>query len=289
MSEFLLHDGRKLDFLDNARNADVAILFHHGTPGNSTSWERWIEELAHHDLRAFALSRPGYGESDRQVGRRVVDIQTDLTEFLDEFNIKRFVSVGWSGGGPHSLATALDDRCVGVISLAGVAKYGEPDLDFLAGMGPENIEEFGVASHGEATLREWLKAHAIGMQKVTGEELREEFGGLIGEADKAVLAGSFADDMAAEMRRALLHGFDGWIDDDLAFVADWGFDVGTITVPVKLWQGDDDFMVPHSHSRWLLANIPSAELAFFPGQGHISLGITYQQEIIAQAAKMLLE
>lgn len=168
------------------------------------------------------MSRPGYGESSRHVGRRVVDVQADLTEFLDGFNIKRFVSVGWSGGGPHALATALDDRCVGVISLAGVGMYGQADLDFLTGMGPENIDEFGVALQGEAKLREWMNLNAVGMQKVTSEELRGAFGGLIGEADKAVLAGSFADDMAAEMHRALLHGFDGWIDDDLAFVEEWG-------------------------------------------------------------------
>lgn len=120
------------------------------------------------------------------------------------------------------MATALDDRCVGVISLAGVAKYGQVDLDFLAGMGPENIDEFGVALRGEAKLREWMNLNAVGMQKASSEELRGAFGGLIGEADKAVLAGSFADDMAVEMRRALLYSFDGWIDDDLAFVEEWG-------------------------------------------------------------------
>ena len=33
---------------------------------------------------------------------------------------------------------------VGAITLAGVGEWGNDDLDFLAGMGPENHEEFGA-------------------------------------------------------------------------------------------------------------------------------------------------
>lgn len=287
MSQFLLRDGRKLDLLDNHHQSETAVLFHHGTPGNSTSWRGWIDALADNRMRAIAVSRPGYSSSDRRPGRRVVDVQEDLTQILDEFEIKRFVSIGWSGGGPHALATTLDKRCAGVISLAGVGMFGQPDLDFLSGMGPENIDEFGVALKGEAALRAWMLVHAVGMQQVTGGQLREAFGGLIGESDIEVLAGGFADDMAAEMRRALSHGFNGWIDDDLAFVQDWGFDLGEIGVPVHLWQGDDDFMVPHSHSRWLSSKIPEAQLTFVPRTGHISLLVKHRDEIVTQLQHLL--
>ncbi len=282
MSQFLLRDGRTLDLLDNHHKSDSAVLFHHGTPGNSTSWRAWIDELADGEFRAIAASRPGYALSDRKRGRKVVDVVNDLSQLLDEFEIKRFVSVGWSGGGPHALAMSLDTRCAGVITLAGVGQFGQPDLDFLEGMGPENIEEFGISLKGEGPLRDWMNANAAEMQHVTGTGLREAFGGLIGKADKEVLAGDFAEDMAAEMRRALSHGFDGWIDDDLAFVQGWGFDLSGIKVPVHLWQGDDDFMVPHSHSRWLASKIPTAELNFIPDEGHVSLTVDQRGHIVNQ-------
>ena len=233
-------------------------------------------------MRAIAASRPGYAQSDRHQGRKVVDVVDDLSQVLDEFDIKRFVSVGWSGGGPHALAMSLDRRCTGVITLAGVGQYGQSDLDFLDGMGPENIEEFGIALQGEKPLRDWMQANAMSLQQVTGEGLREAFGGLIGKADKEVLAGNFADVMAAEIRRTLSHGFDGWIDDDLAFVQDWGFDLGAIDIPVHLWQGDDDFMVPHSHSRWLASKIPIAELNFIANAGHISLVVDQRDLVLNQ-------
>lgn len=238
-------------------------------------------------MRAIAASRPGYALSDRNPGRRVVDVVSDLSQVLDEFEIKRFVSIGWSGGGPHALAMSLDERCAGVITLAGVGQYGQADLDFLDGMGPENIEEFGISLQGEGPLRAWMNSNAVGMQHVTGEGLREAFGGLIGKADKEVLAGEFAEDMASEMRRALAHGFDGWIDDDLAFVRTWGFDLGAINVPVHLWQGDDDFMVPHSHSRWLASKIPTAQLNFIPENGHISLIVKHRNRIVTQLQQLI--
>lgn len=287
MSQFLLRDGRTLDLLDNHHKSESAVLFHHGTPGNSTSWRAWIDELADGEMRAIAASRPGYALSDRKQGRKVVDVVDDLSQILDAFEITRFVSIGWSGGGPHALAMSLDKRCAGVITLAGVGQYGQPDLNFLDEMGPENIEEFGISLKGEGPLRDWMNANAVGMQHVTGAGLREAFGGLIGKADKEVLAGDFAEDMASEMRRALAHGFDGWIDDDLAFVREWGFDLGAINIPVHLWQGDDDFMVPHSHSRWLASKIPTAHLNFVPEQGHISLIVKHRDEIVTQLQQLI--
>jgi pimeloyl-ACP methyl ester carboxylesterase len=287
MSQFLLRDGRTLDLLDNHHKSETAVLFHHGTPGNSTSWNDWVEEFSGGPIRAIAASRPGYSQSDRHRGRRVVDVLDDLSQVLDQGEIKRFVSVGWSGGGPHALAMSFDERCVGVITLAGVGQYSQPDLDFLDGMGPENIDEFGIALQGEDLLRTWMNANALEMQHVTGEGLRETFGGLVGKADKEILSGDFAEDMAAGMRRALSRGFDGWIDDDLAFVQEWGFDLSAIDIPVQIWQGDDDLMVPYSHSRWLASKIPTSELIFIPENGHISLVVNHHEKIITQINHLL--
>lgn len=287
MGIFSLASGRVVEFVDNGVESDRAIFFHHGTPGSSLAWQPWLSHFADSGIRVFAPSRAGYGQSQRQAGRRVVDIADDVAQMCDAHSIARFVSIGWSGGGPHALSTTLDPRSQGAVTLAGVGQFGQPDLDFLAGMGPENIEEFGVALQGESALRAWMATNAGAMQEVTGADIRAAFGGLIGEADKAVLAGSIAEEMAAAMRWGLAEGFAGWIDDDLAFLQDWGFDLGGISVPVVIWQGDDDFMVPLAHSRWLAAAIPGSELRFSPGAGHISLTVKGQPEIVAQLKEML--
>jgi len=82
-------------------------------------------------------------------------------------------------------------------------------------------------------------------------------------------------------------GFTGWIDDDLAFVRDFGFDLHRIQKPVVIWQGDDDYMVPKAHSEWLAKHIPGSQLRFVPGHGHISLGEEFRPTIIADALTYL--
>lgn len=287
MPQFKLKDGRELEIHDNGITSDKAIVFHHGTPGHVSMWSEWLEAAAAAGIRAFAYSRAGYGTSDRNPGRSVISVNNDIAQLLDAKGISKFVSIGWSGGGPHCIANTFEARNVGAISLAGVGAYGVDDLDFLEGMGPENHDEFGAALKGEAVIDQWMEDNAVAMKEVTGDQIREAFGGLIGDADKAVLEGETADHMASSMRSALAVSFDGWIDDDLVFVKNWGFDLSAITKPVFLWQGDDDFMVPHAHSYWLEKHIPTATLSFKPGEGHISLGIRYRSEILKQAQELL--
>jgi pimeloyl-ACP methyl ester carboxylesterase len=287
MSAFTLKSGRVIEFLDNEIPSERAIFFHHGTPGGSSTWKTWLPLFADSGIRVIATSRAGYGESERAFGRQVADIADDISQLCDGLGINSFVSIGWSGGGPHALATTLDKRCRGVVTLAGVGMFNQNDLDFLEGMGPENHEEFGVALLGESALSAWMVANASPLQHVTGEEIREAFGGLIGEADKAVLEGFVAEEVADAMCSGLAGGFDGWIDDDLAFVQEWGFDLKNIAVPVVIWQGDDDFMVPHAHAEWLASAIPGSELRFTPGEGHLSLTVKGRPAIVTQL-KLLL-
>ena len=287
MPQFKVRDGREVEILDNGINSERAIIFHHGTPGHASAWSSWLEEAALSGVRAISYSRAGYGTSDRNPGRSVISINNDIAQILDAKNISKFVSIGWSGGGPHALANTFEPRNVGAISLAGVGAFGAADLDFLEGMGPENHDEFGAALKGEAVITQWMNENAVPMKQVTGNDIREAFGGLIGDADKAVLEGVVAGEMAATMRNGLAVSFDGWIDDDLVFVKPWGFDLAAITKPVILWQGDDDFMVPHAHSYWLEKHIPTAQLSFIPGHGHISLGEKYKSEILKQALELL--
>lgn len=287
MPQFKLKDGRELEIADNGINSAKALVFHHGTPGHSTTWSTWLEYAASRGARAISYSRAGYGTSDRDFNRRVIDINDDIAAVLDAKGVTDFVSIGWSGGGPHALANAFEPRNKGAITLAGVGMYGAEDLNFLEGMGQENHDEFGAALKGEEVLQEWLHANAGEFKNVTGAQIRAAFGGLVGPADKAVLSGAFAEDCAATMRSALAVSFDGWIDDDLAFVKGWGFSLADIKVPVLIWQGDEDLMVPHAHSQWQAQHIPGAQLCFVPGNGHITLITQFKGEVINRAIELL--
>src|SRR5271165_887182 len=224
-------------------------------------------------LRVVMIARPGYERSTPRPGRRIADVAADVAAALDALGARQFVSIGSSGGGPHSLACAalLPGRCLAATSLAGVAPYQAEGLDFLAGMGPENVEEFGAALAGTDELTRYLEAEAGPLGKVTADDVAAALGGLVSDADKAALTGDFAAFVAASLRAAVGNGIGGWRDDDLAFAAGWGFALDPMPVPVAIWQGDQDRMVPYAHGQWLAAHVPAARVHLMPGEGHLTL------------------
>ncbi len=281
-----LADGRDLDVVLGGDRQGLPLVMHHGTPSDATTFADWHEACRERGLRLVCASRPGYAASTRRPGRRVADAAADTAELLDRLGHGAFLAAGWSGGGPHALACAalLPDRCLAAATLAGVGPFGAADLDFLDGMGPENVEEFSAAVAGEPALRAWMAANGTELQQVTGGQIAEALGGLVPQVDRDALVGGYAEQMAGVMRRALSGGFDGWVDDDLAFTADWGFALGAVTAPVTIWQGDLDLMVPQAHGRWLAAHVPTATARMAPGHGHISLMTRFRAEILDDLA-----
>jgi pimeloyl-ACP methyl ester carboxylesterase len=250
-----------------------ALVFHVGTPNAPDVFPLLTDALDERGWQLVAYARPGYAGSARREGRSVADAAADTAAVLDDLGIDRFVTIGWSGGGPHALACAalLPDRCDAAASLAGVAPFDAEGLDFLAGMGPENVEEFSVAARSRTELEAFLERDAEKLATVTGGEIGASLGGLVDDVDREALTGELAETMARMLRRALSTGIAGWLDDDLAFVKPWGFDLSQITVPVSIWQGAHDQMVPFAHGEWLAAHVPGARVHLYDDEGHISL------------------
>jgi pimeloyl-ACP methyl ester carboxylesterase len=277
-----LDDGRVLELLVAGPESGMPLVFHSGTPSAAVPFAPMIEQAAARGLRLVTWSRPGYGASTRQPGRSVADIAADTEAIVDGLGGRRFLTMGWSGGGPHALACAalLPERTLACATIAGVAPWDAEGLDFLDGMGPKNIEEFGDALEGAAALEGYLEREAEPLATVTGGEVADAFGGLIGDVDRASLTGEFAEYVAASVRRAVSYGIWGWFDDDMAFVRDWGFQLGRIEVPVAVWQGDHDLMVPFAHGRWLAEHISGATPKLFGDEGHLSIAVGKLGEIM---------
>jgi pimeloyl-ACP methyl ester carboxylesterase len=271
-----LTDGRDIDFLTAGPEDGRPLVVHEGTPVGLVLNSRLGAAAAERGLRVVQVARPGYEQSTARPGRRVADIASDVAAVLDDLGSDTFVSIGFSGGGPHSIACAalLPGRCLAAASVAGVGPSGVEGLDFLAGMGPENVEEFGLAIQGAAALTPFLEKHAAALRDITGDQIVGALAGLISGADAAVLTGEFADSLAAGLRSAVSNGIAGWRDDDLAFAADWGFWPDAGSAPIAIWQGDQDNMVPFAHGQWLAARIPGARVHLEPGAGHLTMTVT---------------
>lgn len=239
--------------------AGLAVFWHHGTPQLGDLPEPLMPAATDLGIRLVSFDRAGYGGSSRLAGRDVASIAGDVTSVADMLGIDRFGVIGASGGGPHTLACAalVPERVVGAVSIAGLAPFGADGLDWFAGMADAGAAELYAACAGRETLEQYLLSVDFDPEVFTS-------------ADHAALAGVWSC-VGASAGRALRVGIDGMVDDDLAYVKPWGFDPAEVRAPVLLVHGEDDRMVPSSHSEWLADRLPSSELRLHPGEGHVSV------------------
>lgn len=269
-----LSDGRLLDVYVSGPEGGLPLLYHHGTPGAGVQ-ERAFARAAHaRGLRFVTTSRAGYGGSTRQSQRRVVDVVADTAEVLAWLDAPRCLVAGASGGGPHALACAARlDGVAGALSIASVAPYEAVGLDWMNGMGEDNVLEFGAALEGEDVLRTFLEAQLEGLRAVTVEGIITSMSSVLPAVDRAVITGEFGEDLANQIHEGLRISVDGWLDDDLAFAQPWGFELSEIDVPTMIWQGDEDLMVPFAHGQWLASQLPEAHVHPERGEGHLSVAL----------------
>jgi len=250
-------DGRTLRAYDGG-GADGAftIVWHHGSPQTGAPLAPLLAAAAARGIRLVSYARPSYGGSSPHVGRDVASAAGDVARIADALGVGRFAVMGASGGGPHALACAalLGERVTGAVSIAGLAPLAE-HVDWFAGM------------RDPGGLREALDGREARARYAASAEFDPES---FTATDWAALETAWASlgDDAARAGRA---GPDGLVDDDIAYVAPWGFDLAAIAAPVLVVQGGEDRVVPAAHADWLVRACPRAELWLRPRDGHVSI------------------
>jgi pimeloyl-ACP methyl ester carboxylesterase len=186
-------------------------------------------------------------------------VAEDVAELADALSLERFAVVGHSGGGSFAVAcgAALRDRVGAVVSMAGLAPYRSEGLDWYAGMVASGVASLTAASEG----REAKEAF-----EASGVEYDPEFT----PADLAALAGDWSW-LGTVVGPAVASGPAGLVDDDLSYVTPWDAEPSDVAAPMLLLHGEQDGVVPATHSRWLAEHCPTAELRLFPADGHISV------------------
>jgi pimeloyl-ACP methyl ester carboxylesterase len=269
-------DGRTIAFAIWGDPDGFPVMSLHGTPGCRLN--RWPDDGVYRDLGICLVThdRAGYGRSSRNRGRNIADEAADVAAIADELGIDRFGVTGGSGGGPHSLACAalLRDRVVRATCLVGGAPFGSDGLErdaWFAGMDPENVKEFSWAEAGEAVLTRELEREQAEAERRVAEDhakLLENFD--LSESDRAQLRRpELAQVIRESTHEQAALGIWGWVDDDLAFLRPWGFDVASIDVPVLVWYGKGDVLVPAAHGDWLAANVPRCLVKVDEDAGHL--------------------
>jgi pimeloyl-ACP methyl ester carboxylesterase len=174
-----------------------------------------------------------------------------------------------------------------VAALASVAPWGAEGLDWLEGMGDDNHEEFGAVLQSADAGRALMEVVRPGLVDGDPEAMRKSMLSLLSDVDAAVLTGETAQDMAREMSLGVAPGVDGWLDDDLAFIAAWGFELERIRTPVLIMQGREDRFVPYAHGEWLAAHVAGAQTRLYDRDGHLSLHPNHGDELYDWLLEMM--
>jgi pimeloyl-ACP methyl ester carboxylesterase len=265
-------DGREL-CVEIAGDGDQTILIHNGTPNSRHLYGPCIDDAARRGARLVSYDRPGYGGSSPHPGHTVADGAADVQAIAGELGIDRLVMWGASGGGPYALACTalLPDLVAAACLLGSIAPWGVEGLDYFGGMGEDNVRDIKLYLEDRAAAREDLARQREEMLEVTTEQVAESMRSLLSDADAAVLTGEFAEFLTTGMHDGLAPSVQGWWDDGVAHLSPWGFDFGSIGVPVKVWHGRHDRFVPFQHGQWLAANVPGAEAELSETDGHLTL------------------
>jgi pimeloyl-ACP methyl ester carboxylesterase len=277
-----LWDGRQLGFAEFGASRGQPVFYFHGWPSSRLEAEAVERLVMQHGVRVIAIDRPGYGLSDFKPGRTIAEWPTDVCEAADRLGIERFNVLGVSGGGPYAAACAAKiphrlNRVTMVCSLA--------PLDGLAG------------TRGMAAGNRWflhLARTAPRLAQILGEICLERMrrrAGLIflpqieaglPDCDKHSLAApSLRDALTKSSAEAFRSGVKGPAWDGCLYGRPWGFRLEDIRIPVRLWHGEEDIIVPAAMGRRCAASIPACEATFCSGEGHFSLPFNRIAEIMA--------
>ena len=278
---FNLADGRKLEYLTNGPLQSSAVILHAGTTQDVAGWQTWLDYFASRGIFALSFGRSGYAASTIMPGRITINVANDVAELSHALGIVKFVNVGLSGGGQHAIATGLDTRSVGVVTVGSLAPIAELGEDFYTGMQQADLDEYADALQDidllVARFQKWQDGD-LG-ETITGPELSERDKLASNRPTWKVLLDSCAFTME--------QGW-GWVADDYSsYLKPWGFDPRDVKVPAVIWQGGLDKNVPSQHGIWLANNMPSAKLELRVDESHLGIFVNYEEEIMQSAIALL--
>jgi len=276
-------DGRSIRLLEAGQPDGVPVLVLRGSPHSRLLYDPWVEDAESRGIRLICYERPGYGGSTRQPGRSVASAANDVAAIAKQLALNRLLVWGVSGGGPHALACAalLPDLVVAAAVLGSIAPYPAEGLDYFAGMGEENVADTKAALKGAETHRQAVEASASKLLRADLQTLVQALQSLLCPVDAAVLTTDFAHFVLRSVREGIGESRNGMMDDDIAHLTPWGFELSRIRIPVLLMHGQQDQFVPVSHSKWLANKIPNAESRFLAEDGHLTISLRRIPEVHA--------
>jgi len=276
----LLSDGRELGYVIYGDPNGKPVLFFHGIPGSRLQRNPDMTALKELSICVYALDRPGTGLSTYQKDRKLLDWPEDIREFCDSLGIDRFAVIGISSGGPYTLACAyrMPERISHISIVSALAPLHQGELFEIIDPKMKRLFKFAKRM---PVLMNGVLGFAFLFLKNQFDLAFEKLVADLPESDKTLLrqpeiAKMFKNDVAQAFRQ----GSKGVVSDMKILSEPWGFSLVEIKMPVQIWHGTADTIVPISLARFMAENLPRAETNFIEGAGHF-MALQYTKEIFS--------
>jgi pimeloyl-ACP methyl ester carboxylesterase len=277
-----LEDGRKLGYGLYGNPHGTVIVDFHGIPGSRREAALIESFLGREDLCFVGFDRPGYGRSSPKRNYRITDIPADVNALADALDIKRFIALGYSGGGPFALACGR--QMPGRIAALGIVSGVGPSEIGSTGMHESNRKKFNLAQRLPGLA--WLMLMvAFGSMRSQPERLPQQLGRIwqqMPDPDRKALEDArFADGILAVTKDAILKRVTGWANEEILMARPWQFALPEVRCPnIHLWHGELDRNVPIAMGRAVAERLPNCQASFLAGEGHLSLLYNHGAQIV---------
>lgn len=278
-----LRDGRRLGYAEYGDPEGKPVFFFHGLPGSRR--QRHPDDSIATDLgaRIIAIDRPGYGLSDFQKGRTLLDWPDDVAQLADSLNIDQFAAMGVSGGGPYLLACAykMPERITSATVISGMGPIDNPDVvksmlpSMRLGLGIAPKVPWAFVHLALDPIAKMVSQNPLGAKKLLPSSAPE--------ADKKAFARPDIQEVdRQDLSEAYRNGAQGAFWEVVLLASPWGFRLEDIRKKILLWHGEDDTTVPQQMGRYVAGTLTNCKSTFYPGEGH-TLIYNYWREILTEA------
>lgn len=274
-----LRDGRLLGYAEWGDPAGKPVLYFHGLHSSRLALYQTPAFFAAHGVRFITVDRPGIGLSSYQPSRTLLDWPTDVAQLADALGLTRFAILSLTGGGMYALAcaAALPDRLTGVACVSPSAPLGVPGISVPGATG----RLMRLARRAPWAL--WA-VYALLAPRLRRDPQRitRLLGSGLSEPDAQVAARPEVQQMQIAMfLEAFRSGYRGEVRDVVIATRPWGVRFEEIALAVRLWDGDQNRLVPPSHAQYLAYALPNAQLRILSG-GAYTVIVDHMEEIVRE-------
>ncbi|MDJ0764326.1 MAG: alpha/beta fold hydrolase [Myxococcota bacterium] len=260
-----LPDDRILGYAEYGVKTDFPVMLMHSSFGSR--FQRHPDEkiISKCGVRLIIPDRPGTGLSDKKENRTLLDWAYDVACLADHLGLKHFNVIGHSMGGAFGLACAhvLKER-IGRLVLVGSVL---PFIKFkdLGGMQPHFRLLLCLGRYAPSLFSPLMR---LLFSRLGPEMIQSEFSKEMPPLDCALLYDrEIRSRIDEDIRESLRQGGQHILPEFFLISGDWKFGLEEIQVPVEIWHGQMDPIVPFHFANKMEELLPHCQTNYLPGVG----------------------